>query len=261
MNIFGIHWKESLHVNTKNFLEAYNVCLQNGDLTYGCFSINNYLRNSFYSGKELSQLNKEFAVYLKKVKSMRQESAYYLIASLYQMNENLLGKVDDPSILSGEVFDPKRDLPKLEAQHDNASIGYFYLMEVMLSFLFGKYQYGLEQAAKFRKFIDNDLSTINVPLFYFYEALLISSFIKKSSGSLYRKFKSNLKKMKFYCDNAPVNHEHRYYLLVAEQGRLENDSDQAEVNYDKAVELSKAKGFPNDEAICSELAGKFYLGK
>ncbi len=261
MNIFGIHWKESLHVNTKNFLEAYKVCLQNGDLTYGGFSINNYLRNSFYSGKELSQLNKEFAVYLKKVKSMRQESAYYLIASLYQMNENLLGKVDDPSILSGEVFDPKRDLPKLEAQHDNASIGYFYLMEVMLSFLFGKYQYGLEQAAKFRKFIDNDLSTINVPLFYFYEALLISSFIKKSSGSLYRKFKSNLKKMKFYCDNAPVNHEHRYYLLLAEQGRLENDSDKAEVNYDKAVELSKAKGFPNDEAICSELAGKFYLGK
>ena len=261
MNLFGIHWKESLHTNTKNFLEAYKVCIENGDLTYAGFSINNYLRNSFYSGKELSSLNKEFALYFSKVKSMRQESAYSLISSLYQMNENLIGKVSDPSILSGEIFNPEIDLPKLKAQQDNASIGFSYLMEVILSFLFEKYEYGLTRAVEFKRLIDNDLSTINVPIFYFYEALLISNFIKKPSGKLYRRFKSNLKKMKFYFEQAPVNHEHRYHLLLAEQGRLENDSNKAEVNYDKAIELAKAKGFPNDEAICSELAGKFYFSK
>ncbi len=261
MNLFGVHWKETLGQTIKNFMEAYKIALQTGDLTYGGYSIFNYLRNSFYAGKELGQLNKEFGIYSKKIKSMRQESAYWLIASFYQMSENLLGKVEDPSILSGEIFDREPDLEKLKEQGDNSSLGNYYLLELMLSFFFAKYEYGLSSAKEFRKLLDNDLSTINVPLFYFYEALLITNFITKPSGSLYRKFSSNLKKMKLYCDNAPINHEHRYYLLLAEQGRLENNSENAEVNYDKAIELAKAKGFPNDEAICSELAGKFYLSR
>jgi predicted ATPase/class 3 adenylate cyclase/tRNA A-37 threonylcarbamoyl transferase component Bud32 len=261
MNLFGTHWKESLSQTIKNFMEAYKLALQTGNLTYGGYSIFNYLRNSLYAGKELGQLNKELGIYSKKIKSMRQESAYWLTASFYQMSENLLGKAQDASILSGDFFDREPDLKRLKEQGDNSSIGNYYLLEVILSFLFGKYEYGLKSAKEFRKLLDNDLSTINVPVFHFYEGLLISNLITKPSGSLYRKFKSNLKKMKFYHDNAPINHEHRYYLLLAEQGRLENNSEKAEVNYDKAVELAKAKGFPNDEAICSELAGKFYLSR
>lgn len=261
MNLFGIHWKESLGQTIKNFMEAYKNGLQIGDLTYSGYAIFNYMRNSFYSGKDLGQLNKEIESYSKKIKSMRQESAFWLTQSFYQMSENLLGRAEDPSVLTGDFFNKDKDIARLKEQNDNSSLGNYYLLSLMNSFLFQKFDLGMESAKNFRKLLDNDLSTINVPLYHFYEAILISSHIKKPSGSLYRRFKSNLKKMKFYHDNAPINHEHRYYLLLAEQGRLENNSEKAEVNYDKALELSKAKGFPNDEAICAELAGKYYLSR
>ncbi|HMV41408.1 MAG TPA: AAA family ATPase [Leptospiraceae bacterium] len=261
MNLFGVHWKESMGQTIKNFMEAYKIALQTGDLTYAGYAIFNYIRNSFYSGKELSQLNKEAAVYSKKIKSMRQESALWLSASFCQITDNLLGKVEDPSILSGEFFDREEDLKRLKEQKDNSSIINFYLQELILSYLFGKYEVGIKSAKEYRKFIDSDISTINVPIFHFYEGLNLSNLIKKPSGLSYWKFKSNLNKMKFYHDKAPLNHEHRYYLLLAEQGRLENNSEKAELNYDKALELAKAKGFPNDEAICAELAGKYYLSR
>ena len=261
MNLFGVHWRETLGQTIKNFLEAYKIALQTGDLTYGGYAIFNYLRNSFYAGRELSQLNKEFLIYAKKIKSMRQESAYWLTASFYQMTENLLGKVEDPSFLSGEIFDAVEDLKRLKEQNDNSSIGNFYLQSLILSFLLSNYEKGIEFSNQFRKLIESDTSTINIPIFHFYESLVISNLLTKPSGKLFRRFKSNLKKMKFWSENAGINHDHRYYLLLAEQARLQNLSEQAEVNYDKAIELAKEKGFPNDEAICSELAGKFYLSK
>ncbi|KAL3800898.1 hypothetical protein ACHAW5_002049 [Stephanodiscus triporus] len=55
------------------------------------------------------------------------------------------------------------------------------------------------------------------------------------------------------------NFQHRVYLLDAEDAFCNNDTERAQLLYEKAVSTARDHHFINDEALSSELAGYFFL--
>ena len=66
--------------------------------------------------------------------------------------------------------------------------------------------------------------------------------------------------MKLWNDQGSSwNFQHRLHLLEAEEHCSNFDFNRAKVSYKNAIVSARSSKFVNDEALASELAGRFYL--
>jgi len=76
-----------------------------------------------------------------------------------------------------------------------------------------------------------------------------------------RKARTMQKRFKPWADHAPMNYGHKWLLIEAECQRVAGKPRSAARLYETAIAQAQAHGFPNDEALSHELAGKFYLAQ
>jgi len=177
----------------------------------------------------------------------------------------LLGRSENPCRLIGEVYDSRQRL-SLPEESNIITITFgenFY--SLILCYLFGE----IHQAAALAKLAEKNLksmaSSINSPLFHFYDSLVKLALYPQ--GSSYDKkcwsgrVKTNQKKMKKWADFAPTNFWHKYYIVEAEINRVLGRYLEAIGQEDKAIELAKANEYINEEALANELTAKFYLSR
>ncbi len=65
--------------------------------------------------------------------------------------------------------------------------------------------------------------------------------------------------MQEWADHAPMNYQHKYNLILAEQARVTGDRLQAADYYEIAIQEAIANDYVQEAAIANELAAKFYL--
>ncbi len=118
---------------------------------------------------------------------------------------------------------------------------------------------------KIRKYLVTAISTIYTPLFYFYESLAYLAVYDKASRleklNTLRMVYPNLKKLKNRAKYGPMNILHKYYLIEAELARVLGKDKKAEDYYEKAVSEASKNEYINEEALASERAGVYHLGR
>jgi class 3 adenylate cyclase len=65
--------------------------------------------------------------------------------------------------------------------------------------------------------------------------------------------------MKKWAGHAPVNYQHKFYLVEAERARVLGQTQAARDYYDQAINLAHENEYLNEEALAHELAANFYL--
>ncbi|MFB2982985.1 hypothetical protein [Microseira sp. BLCC-F43] len=259
------HWKHHLKETLQSLKEVVQIGLETGDSKLFAFTAGSYCVHSFFSGKQLDILEKEMASYGETIQHCKQELALESVKIYHQVVLNLLGRSENPCRLIGEVYDSRQRL-SLPEESNIITITFvenFY--SLILCYLFGE----IHQAAALAKLAEKNLksmaSSINSPLFHFYDSLVKIALYPE--GSSYDKIcwigrvKKNQKKMKKWADRAPTNFLHKYYLVEAELNRVLGRSLEAIAQYDKAIELAKANEYINEEALANELTAKFYLSR
>jgi len=76
-----------------------------------------------------------------------------------------------------------------------------------------------------------------------------------------RRVKAVQRRFKPWADHAPMNYGHKWLLIEAERHRVARRHRRAEQCYELAIKGARDYGFPNDEALAHELAGKFHLAR
>ena len=259
------HWKHPLKDTLQSLREVAQIGLETKDSKLFAFTAGSYCVHSFFSGKQLDVLEKEMDFYSDNIQQCKQELALQSVKIYHQVVLNLLGRNENPCRLIGEVYDYRQKLSFPEERNIITITFVEKFYSLILCYLFGE----IHQAAAGAKLAEKNLkslaSSINLPLFYFYDSLVKlalypegSSYHKKSWLS---RVKANQKKMKKWADIAPTNFLHKYYLVEAELNRVLGRDQEAIAQYDKAIELAKANEYINEEAIANELTAKFYLSK
>ncbi len=104
-----------------------------------------------------------------------------------------------------------------------------------------------------------------VPVFHFYDSLarldVFSASSKAEKKRILKKVAANQKKMKKWATYAPMNFQHKFYLVEAERTRVLGNVKDAKEYYEQAIALAHESEYINEEALAYELAGKFYLAK
>ncbi|HEY9845510.1 MAG TPA: hypothetical protein V6D03_04870, partial [Candidatus Caenarcaniphilales bacterium] len=101
VTIFIIHWKEHTRELLKPLLEAYQSGLETGDLEFAAYCAHGYCFQSFISGKELLEVEREITTYSKAIRQIKQEAALTWTQILQQSILILLGGSASPTHLIG----------------------------------------------------------------------------------------------------------------------------------------------------------------
>lgn len=261
-NAFIAHWKEPLGELLPKFKEGYQIGLDGGDYEFAAYNGFYYCNKSYYAGKNLEELDAEMIFFIDKIKKLNQEPQLYLTQMMCQLVRNLKNINSNPLILCGEIYDENVMLPIHFNTKDNTAVSSVYILKLMLSYIFKKYDEGIKYADLTEKYIDSLRSTVAVPIYHFYGSLARLANYNLVSPSkqreLMKKVLSSQKKMKKWAECGPMNYSHKYYLVQAEIARVKKDELRAIKNYNTAIELATKNSFIQDEALANELVARYY---
>jgi predicted ATPase/signal transduction histidine kinase/tRNA A-37 threonylcarbamoyl transferase component Bud32 len=262
VNAFVIHWRKHLKYSLNSLHHSYQLCLETGDLEYAGYAVIVYCCNAFYRGVELGLLLEEIAALNKSLQALKQTTPLNYNQILHQSILNLIKPCEKPYDLIGEVYNENSMLSHHLKKNDRGALFALFFQKLILSYLFEN-QPKIKYSVKSEEYLDSVTATIMVPVFYFYDSLarlaVFSSSFKIEQKRILKKVAANQKKMKKWATYAPMNFQHKFYLVEAERARVLGNSKEAREYYDKAITLAQQYEYINEEALANELAAKFYL--
>jgi PAS domain S-box-containing protein len=269
VNTFVIPCKEHGRVSLAPLLEAYQNALEAGDLEFAAYCAHNYCMQSFVTGKELIEANREMAKYSEVMRQFKQKVALTLNQSFHQSVLTLMGHSANQSHLVGEFYNGKpyneeNGLPEQGAVNDGNSIFITYCNKLILYYLFSEYTEAFDALIVAKRYSDSATASPLLPLYHFYTALLRLATCSDNAQTQLEnleKIAENLEKIKQWADYAPMNYLHKYYLLQAEKSRVLGQWFEAEEFYEQAIQGAKDNEYLQEEALAYELAAKFYLSR
>ncbi|MEH2157375.1 trifunctional serine/threonine-protein kinase/ATP-binding protein/sensor histidine kinase [Nostoc sp.] len=257
------HWHQPLQDTIAPLTEAYQVGLETGDIEYAAWASYSCSFHGYFIGQELAELEKQMGDYAEVYSHFRQEKPQTYINSFRQAILNLLGHSTNPSYLSGTVYDAQTIRPLQQQAGDRTGLSFSYANELILCYLFENYTGASEAAINAMTYLDGVTSAAVVPMVYFYEALtqliLYPTATATEQKQILKKVTSHQKKLKKWAHHAPMNHQHKFYLVEAERHRILQQKNKAMELYDRAISLAKENGYIQEEALSNELAAKLYL--
>nr|WP_322711273.1 PAS domain S-box protein [Nostoc sp. ChiSLP03a]MDZ8212475.1 PAS domain S-box protein [Nostoc sp. ChiSLP03a] len=261
-----MHWKVHIRKTIPFLVDAYQNGVETGDFEFAGYAAYNACYRSFFVGEELSQLEQKTATYSKAIRQIRRKNTSNWIAGLWQAILNLLGRSENPSRLTGSVYDEEQALLHAIEIKDKNGIRFFYFNKITLCYLFGEYDQAAQTAVVARQYLEEveAISSVIV-LFRFYHSLTLLSLMVEASSlekaAWLSCVKTNQEKTQKWADHAPMNYLHKFHLVEAEKARVLGRFLEAEELYERAIAGAAENEFIQEEALAYELAAKHYLAR
>ena len=264
-NCFIKHWKRHTRESLEPFKTGFQKGLEIGDLEYAASNAYIYSYYSYFTGIELLTVEQNLSKYNDAIKKLEQKTFLIYNQRAWQVVLNLMGYNEDPTILTGDVFDEKRILKRYQEENDRSGTCGLYLDKLILCYLFQQYDRAANNAGNAEKHLVALTSMVPFVVFHFYDSLaqlaLFSEPPKINQKQILRKVAKSQKKMKKWAYHAPMNHLHKWQLVEAERARVLGKDEKAISFYDQSIAGAKENQYIQEEALANELAARFYLEK
>ncbi|BAZ37854.1 two-component hybrid sensor and regulator [Calothrix sp. NIES-4101] len=263
VNAHVAHWQQHIRDTLSPAIEGYAAGLETGDLEYAGYCAYIYPVHSFWLGKELENLEKDFALYIESLRQIKQQVAFNWNSIYQQTVFNLQGKSEHLYSLIGTAYDEEKMLPIHQKANDLYTINHLFINKLLLCYLFDHYELALSNADIAEQSLGGVTGLVVVPLFYFYDSLVRLALypqIQPAEQKIWlEKIQNNQKNIEVWANHAPMNHLHKFHLVEAEKYRVLGQKTQAIEHYELAISGAKENGYLQEEALANELTGKFYL--
>jgi PAS domain S-box-containing protein len=258
-----IHDKAHVRETLPILLDGYHSGWESGNFEFAAYSAIHKCQHLYFIGQELTTLEREMAIISEVLVRLKQENALAWNCIFQQSVLNLLNPSQNSGILQGEVYNENISLPLLHDANDRSEIHYIYLNKLILSYLLGEYKQAHKNAQQAEPYLDAVQGLLVVPVFHFYDSLahlaVYPSVPDSQQKNLLNRVTNNQEKMKQWATDAPMNFQHKFDLVTAEQCRILGNKAEAIDYYDRAIAGAKEQDYIQEEALASELAAQFYL--
>lgn len=262
---FVRHQKEHIRETFIPLKESIQVGMETGDLAYVGYSAMNYCTHLFFSGEPLDQLSQEQQNYLDLITKLKQEFQQRYTQLWRQVTLNLQGKSDDPCQLVGTSFDATEIVPRFQQSKNQQSLFAYYTAETILHYLFQRYDDAIDSATQADIFARSGAGLVISPIYQFYYCLTVLSCCPPYTPTPTQvvALAPRIEQLRQWASSAPMNYQHKYELILAEQARVEGNVLDAMSYYDRSIEAALAHGYIQDAALANERAAAFFrdLGK
>ncbi len=257
------HWQESLHATLPLLMQSYQDGLEEGDLEFSGYSLSNYAYHSLWLGKNLKDLAQEIASHNEALAKINQNVAQTHHKIHWQTLLNLLGEVENPQILVGQVYDATAMQSWHEEKGDLTGLAFLSLCQMFLSYLFGDAPTAATHSTTVIQYLGALIGSSCIGVFHFYDSLVqlanLDPQLTDPPKEILDRVNANQEKIAKWAEYAPMNYQHKFDLVAAEKYRLLGETLKAIEFYDRAIAGAKENRYLPEEALANELAAKFYL--
>ncbi|MEG4302279.1 AAA family ATPase [Microcoleus sp. D3_18a_C4] len=257
------HWKEPVRESLSPLVEGFQSGLESGNNEYAGYCATNYCFYKFLVGENLETLEQEQVKYQDLLLKLKQEHAICLSQIWHQLLLNLLGKAANPLKLMGESFDESTMFPRLHAENSHYALFMGYLAKTILFYLLEEFDRAVDSAANGVKHSGAGAGAEYFVTLHLYQSLALlanySNVDSEERSHYLSQVDANQEKMQLWMQHAPMNYDHKYYLVEAEKHRVFHQKTEAIEFYDLAIAGAKENAYLQEEALANELAAKFYL--
>jgi PAS domain S-box-containing protein len=258
---FVHHWEVSVHDLIEPLKAYYHVGILEGDFEWAIYCLLNYTLFIWAVGEPLDIYLSEVEPSIEICKSKNQEVSLLMFLLHAQSALNLKGEAADTTILEGKWFSEKEMMPMLEGIPMVLTL--YGLLKITLNYLFNKPEeaYGhIDDTLKYREALNPHYLYTKIS---FYGALSCLAILADKKNEVDRKDcmeKLELfeQEMALWAEEAPMNYQHEYYLVLAEKSRVLNNPWEAVQFYEKAIEGALENHFVHEEALARELYACFW---
>lgn len=262
---FTFHWLRPLHESLQPALEGHQIGIDAGDFNFAASNAYLYTRHAYCSGHNLTALNHHIHALIRTVRQLKQERAAHMLNMDLQICLNLQKETAEPYRLVGSAFNEEEMLSIYQARNDNSRISTVLCNKLMLAYLFGAYDEAVRLAHQVEERVVGLSASIYLPLFNFYDSLthlaVYAGRIAGEQAEIGARVAANQKRLHEWAGHAPMNFQHKWLLVAAEQAAISQDFGQAREYYDEAIRLAGQHGYVQEEGLANERAAYFYLGR
>lgn len=259
---FARVWEYHLRESLEPLLEAYRCGLETGEFEFASAGLLARMEMKFALGESLVGLETEIADQYEAVTRLRQERHALAFALFRQAVTNLTDQSGEPWIFAGPWVDEAVLVPALTAKGDTATLGTLAFLKLYLNVVFNRRIEAVGDAEQTLRNFHAIRATCLAPRFALLDSLAHLGRVGNdpaTDAEVFSRLDDNRKKLEVWARHAPMNFEHLLHLHDAERCRVAGRSAGALDHYDRAVELARINGFPQDEAMANELAADFFM--
>ncbi|GAB4193667.1 MAG: AAA family ATPase [Coleofasciculaceae cyanobacterium] len=262
---FVSHYTEHLDRSREHLIRGYYSGVENGAYQWAGYCAINFLCMCFWgtdSLKEVSEKIDKITPGLKKVDPNMVQYYYAIKATIY----NLIEPVEDWSVLDESLWSNAKDILKFCLEkNDLPTVFLEALCRLSLANWYSDSEKAIDYANYAEKYLIGVTGIFMNPAFHFHQCLALSVGYNYADGEkqaqYVEKIKSNFEKFKLWSKHCPSTYLHQRLLIEAELARITGNTLEAQDLYDQAISSARENKFLQNEALASELAAKFWLGK
>ena len=260
---FIVHRYEHL----KNTLPIFSQGMHKGIIT-GAFQFAGY-DAWFYSWHHLllgipmsktKEVNRQAMETIQKTKMMSFMNWCLLTE---QVILNLQGNIKVPWILNSKIYNSEEKKNTAIQNKDFVELFRIIFYEAWLNYLFDRPSEAVKFMHEAETYLPFDSGLAITPMFYFYDAMahakLADTKPNTDHSDIIKRIDNDLIQLEAWVKYAPVNHQHRKDLIMAEKARLNHQNWETVTFYEKAIQGAKTNEYIHEEALAYERMADFYL--
>jgi len=257
-------WTEPLPVALDWLRSAYRGGVEAGDLYYACFEAAVIVLHLFVSGQKLDDVDDECRRALKFARDTGFQAGIGLILATSRAVAALRGQTHGLSDYDDDEFDSAVFEADLARSQNSVVNWWYWTRKVMLHHLAGEYRAALEAASR----VNNQPSIRNMQIeqmdCFYYAALAAAALFAVASmterAALREQISSHHDRLREWAEaTGSPTFADKHVLIAAELARLDGRDLEAQHLYEDSIRLARDNGFPQNEAVANETAGRFYL--
>ncbi len=255
-------WNDHIEKTLKPLQESYHIGLETGAIEFACVNANIYCIHAFFLGKPLPNTEVETRAYSENFHGFHQETNHKYNEIYRQCMLNLLGRSEDPLLLTGEAINEEEMFRLNKENNDRTGTFFIYFHKMLLYYLFGKYEKAWEMALEARALLDAVLAKAEVAYFHFYEGLTAGALLNADSpiskSELSKRLRKNIRQFKSWAKAAPMNFKHKSALLQGLYFKHKNQRENAKDAFETAIQGAVENRYLNDEAMTYQCVADYY---
>jgi PAS domain S-box-containing protein len=266
LHLHGDHvnfWRRHIATGLPILEQAFAACLEAGDLVYAGFLAFQTVWHAIEKGDALEDVVALSAKYAAFARQSHNDAVYETIRFEQQFVASLQGKTKDPLNFDADGFDEAACLNAVVKAAFGCGVVFYHIMKQTLAVIYGRYGEALEAGDRAEPVLGAAMAMPNEATYYFNKALAMAALYAGVSAAEQLTFRRSLDeiltKLKHWAENCPENFQNRYTLILAEIARVEGRDLDAMHLYEASISSAHENGFVQNEAIASELAGRFFL--
>jgi histidine kinase len=263
LSAFVFPWTRPLREVTKLLLEGHRESMKGGDLLYAGFNLNVAITQQCMYPSSIDETSRFLDEHESYLLRLNNPHTIIEITALRQMLRQLSGLTKNPSTFDDDDFSEDQFHKYIIEIDDAIPIGFYFAFKLKALFVIGSYEKAFDLLKEAERRIGATWGQFVYAEYCFFHFLTAARrFSETRRGEkrrLRRDLGKKLKLMRKWTNYCAENFEHKLLLMEAELARLRGDDSEARRLYEEAVVSAHDAGFPLNETLSNELAGRFEL--